>query len=175
MGSSQPKVLTNLSGVSLDQDDNGPIDTLSVTLDVVRAVRSGNSEDQSNGFLRDLEKPRVIGGWPITVDSQASDPAGEPGLDFLIDLTFSTTCRTDAAVGDVITVIRGEFPGARIIVLTMSGGDAQAARALIARALGDASRITAEGRGEADPLNKNSTPEEREENRRIEIVLHRPG
>ena len=104
VGSSQPKVLTNLSGVSLDQDDNGPIDTLSVTLDVVRAVRSGNSEDQSNGFLRDLEKPRVIGGWPITVDSQASDPAGEPGLDFLIDLTFSTTCRTDAAVGDVITV-----------------------------------------------------------------------
>jgi type VI secretion system protein ImpK len=57
----------------------------------------------------------------------------------------------------------------------LSAARAQAARALIARALGDASRITAEGRGEADPLNRNATPEEREENRRIEIILHRPG
>jgi type VI secretion system protein ImpK len=57
----------------------------------------------------------------------------------------------------------------------LSAARAQAARALIARALGDPSRITAEGRGEADPLTKNSTPEEREENRRIEIILHRPG
>jgi hypothetical protein len=103
VGSGQPKVLTNLSGVSLDLNDNGPIDELAPTQDVVRAVRSGNSDDQSNGFLRDLEKPRVIGGWSITVDSQASDPAGEPGLDFLIDLTFLSTCQTDAAVGDVIT------------------------------------------------------------------------
>lgn len=103
VGSGQPKVLTNLSGSPLDLNDDGPVDELSPTEDVVRAARSGNSEDQSNGFLRDLEKPRVIGGWPITVDSQASDPAGEPGLDFLIDLTFSTTCQTDPAVGDVIT------------------------------------------------------------------------
>jgi len=57
----------------------------------------------------------------------------------------------------------------------LSAARAQAARALIAHALGDPSRITAEGRGEADPLNKNATPEEREGNRRIEIVLHRPG
>jgi type VI secretion system protein ImpK len=57
----------------------------------------------------------------------------------------------------------------------LSAARAQAARALIARALGDPSHITAEGRGEADPLTKNATPEEREENRRIEIVLHRPG
>ncbi len=57
----------------------------------------------------------------------------------------------------------------------LSAARAQAARALIARALGDSSRITAEGRGEADPLTKNATPDEREENRRIEIVLHRPG
>jgi type VI secretion system protein ImpK len=52
---------------------------------------------------------------------------------------------------------------------------AQAARALISRAVGDLSRITAEGRGEANPLKDNSTPQGREENRRIEIVLHRPG
>jgi type VI secretion system protein ImpK len=57
----------------------------------------------------------------------------------------------------------------------LSAARAQAARALIARALGSASRISAEGRGEADPLNDNATPEAREENRRIEIILHRPG
>jgi type VI secretion system protein ImpK len=57
----------------------------------------------------------------------------------------------------------------------LSAARAQTARALIARALGDAGRIAAEGRGEADPMNRNETPEQREENRRIEIVLHRPG
>jgi type VI secretion system protein ImpK len=57
----------------------------------------------------------------------------------------------------------------------LSAARAKAARALLARALGDPGRISAEGRGESDPLNRNSTPEEREENRRIEIILHRPG
>jgi type VI secretion system protein ImpK len=57
----------------------------------------------------------------------------------------------------------------------LSKARAQAARALISRTLGDPSRITAEGRGEANPLKDNATPEGREENRRIEIVLHRPG
>jgi type VI secretion system protein ImpK len=55
----------------------------------------------------------------------------------------------------------------------LSAARADAAKALIAAQLSDPSRITAEGRGEADPLNKNSTPEEREENRRIEIGLNR--
>jgi type VI secretion system protein ImpK len=56
----------------------------------------------------------------------------------------------------------------------LSAARADAARALLVRALGDPARISAEGRGEADPLNRNATPEEREENRRIEIILHRP-
>jgi len=57
----------------------------------------------------------------------------------------------------------------------LSTARAQAARALISRSVGDPSRITAEGRGEANPIKDNSTPEGREENRRIEIILHRPG
>jgi type VI secretion system protein ImpK len=55
----------------------------------------------------------------------------------------------------------------------LSAARADAAKALLAGQLSDPSRITAEGRGEADPLNKNSTPDEREQNRRIEIVLNR--
>jgi type VI secretion system protein ImpK len=50
---------------------------------------------------------------------------------------------------------------------------AQAAKAVVARTVGDPARISAEGRGEADPLVTNATPEGREQNRRIEIVLHR--
>ena len=51
---------------------------------------------------------------------------------------------------------------------------AEAAKAIIDRKIGDPSRTAAEGRGESDPLAPNSTAEGREENRRIEIVLHRP-
>jgi type VI secretion system protein ImpK len=57
----------------------------------------------------------------------------------------------------------------------LSAARAAAARSLLAGVLGDPARISAEGRGESDPLNRNGTPEEREENRRIEIILHRPG
>lgn len=50
---------------------------------------------------------------------------------------------------------------------------AQAAMAVIQAANGDVSRFTAEGRADAEPLATNATPEGREENRRIEVVLLR--
>jgi hypothetical protein len=103
-GSAQFQVLTNLSGVALEFEGNGPVDQNSVTLDVVRAVRSGNSADLSNGFLTDVERPRVLGGWPVSVTRQVANAAGDPDFDFLIDLTFTSDCRNDIAVGDVITV-----------------------------------------------------------------------
>jgi type VI secretion system protein ImpK len=52
---------------------------------------------------------------------------------------------------------------------------AQAALAILATTVGDASRLSAEGRADADPIAPNSTPEGRERNRRIEIVLTRQG
>jgi type VI secretion system protein ImpK len=55
----------------------------------------------------------------------------------------------------------------------LSAARADAAKAILAGQLSNPSRIAAEGRGEADPLNKNATPEDREQNRRIEIILHR--
>jgi type VI secretion system protein ImpK len=55
----------------------------------------------------------------------------------------------------------------------LSRARADAARAIIERALGDAGRITAEGHAEADPIAPNTTPQGREENRRIEVVLRR--
>jgi type VI secretion system protein ImpK len=57
----------------------------------------------------------------------------------------------------------------------LSTARAQAAAAILAAGIGDPGRVAAEGRGDADPLNANATPEERAENRRIEIVLNQPG
>jgi type VI secretion system protein ImpK len=57
----------------------------------------------------------------------------------------------------------------------LSTARAQAASAILVASVGDASRLTAEGRGEADPIASNATAEGRERNRRIEIVLKREG
>ena len=40
---------------------------------------------------------------------------------------------------------------------------------------GDAARITSEGRADADPVASNTTPERREQNRRIDILVQRQG
>ena len=55
----------------------------------------------------------------------------------------------------------------------LSVARASAVRAIIARDLGDPARVSAEGRADADPIARNTTAEGREQNRRIEIVLHR--
>ena len=57
----------------------------------------------------------------------------------------------------------------------LSTARAQAASTVIGATIGDASRITVEGRAEADPIAPNTTPEGRERNRRIEVVLNRQG
>ncbi len=57
----------------------------------------------------------------------------------------------------------------------LSTARAQAASAIIATTIGDPKRLSSEGRADADPIAPNSTPEGRERNRRIEIVLNRQG
>ncbi|MCW3473909.1 type VI secretion system protein TssL, long form [Limobrevibacterium gyesilva] len=57
----------------------------------------------------------------------------------------------------------------------LSAARANAAKAVIAQGLKDPSRITAEGRADGEPLATNATPEGREENRRIEVMLRRQG
>jgi type VI secretion system protein ImpK len=52
---------------------------------------------------------------------------------------------------------------------------AEAAAAIIVRALGEPGRVTAEGRADADPIGSNETAEGRDDNRRIEVVLRRQG
>lgn len=57
----------------------------------------------------------------------------------------------------------------------LSAARAETASALIAQSIGDPSRLKSEGRADADPIASNATPEGREQNRRIEVVLHREG
>ena len=57
----------------------------------------------------------------------------------------------------------------------LSTARAKEASTIIGASVGDPSRITAEGRADADPIATNSTPEGRERNRRIEVVLNRQG
>jgi len=57
----------------------------------------------------------------------------------------------------------------------LSAARAKAAAAIIGGAIGSPSRISTEGRADADPIGNNATAEGREENRRIEVVLRREG
>jgi type VI secretion system protein ImpK len=57
----------------------------------------------------------------------------------------------------------------------LSAARAKAAAAIIGRSIGLSSRISTEGRADADPIANNATADGREENRRIEVVLQREG
>ena len=57
----------------------------------------------------------------------------------------------------------------------LSASRANAASTIIAETIGDHSRLSTEGRADADPIAPNTTPDGRAANRRIEIVLHRQG
>ena len=57
----------------------------------------------------------------------------------------------------------------------LSAARAEAARRIIVRALGDPGRVAAQGHADADPIASNATPEGRDQNRRIEVVLRRQG
>ncbi len=101
----QFSILTNLSGNGMSTSD-GPVDFSSPTLDAVRAMRSGNPEDDNNGFLLDLNPPELLSGWPITVTTAVEDPGGDAGFDFIVDLTFTTPCAAQPQPGNII-----ELPG----------------------------------------------------------------
>ena len=57
----------------------------------------------------------------------------------------------------------------------LSAARAKSAAAALAQPIGDPSRLRTEGRADSDPIATNATPDGREQNRRIEVVLHRRG
>ena len=108
-GSGQFELLKGIRGATVAFDANGPRDNTISTKDIVRAVRSGNSDDLNNGFLLDLNSPEVLGGWPIDVLRITSDAAGIDGYDFiLLESRFKTVCLGNPDVGDIFSV-NGRF------------------------------------------------------------------
>lgn len=57
----------------------------------------------------------------------------------------------------------------------LSQARAESAAAVIREGIGDATRISTEGRADADPIGDNATPAGRDLNRRIEVILRRQG
>ncbi|MBV9655533.1 MAG: type VI secretion system protein TssL, long form, partial [Acetobacteraceae bacterium] len=57
----------------------------------------------------------------------------------------------------------------------LSSARAHAAASLLAHGIDDPGRLTPQGRADADPIAPNTTEAGREQNRRIEVVLHRVG
>lgn len=57
----------------------------------------------------------------------------------------------------------------------LSAARAEAASAIVAKMIGEPTRLSTEGRADADPIASNATSEGRAANRRIEIILHRQG
>ncbi|MEM9382669.1 MAG: Ig-like domain-containing protein, partial [Planctomycetota bacterium] len=111
------QVLTNLSGSPLAQVGNGPSDLGAVTRPITRAFRSGGRadliSDPFNGFLRDEQRPVVVGSTPLEVTERPSQIGGPQSRRFnLPRIAFgSTTCSSPPEAGDVI-----QQPGVILVV-----------------------------------------------------------
>jgi hypothetical protein len=99
-GSGVFSVVRNLRGRALDPNGNGPSDLDAPTLDVVRALRSGNAEDPFQGFLPDQAAPALVGRWRVRVRTAQPEPGVAGG--FVLGLAFETSCRKALAPGEQI-------------------------------------------------------------------------
>ncbi len=98
-------LMLNLRGRAFSFEDNGPVDSSLGTRPVVRAMRSGFEDDPENGFLADNLPPTIIGSQSVNVTNAVADPAGEPGLDFVVNFAFATPeCSIAPVVGDVLRI-----------------------------------------------------------------------
>ena len=106
-GAGQFSLLANIGGSPLLGSGNQPFDYDSVTLDVVRALRSGGPtdkvQDPNNGFLPDDTAPQVVGNQAVTISAVTVD-FGAPAGNYLVDFAFANiNCSVAAKVGDIIT------------------------------------------------------------------------
>lgn len=104
--SNQTRVLANLAGHALATTSNGPVDLGAPTHDVVRGLRSGGPTDVTGdafeGYLRDLEPPRLAGALPGSIVSATPD-AGRGRGRYVIAFAYdSAGCAAAARRGDVL-------------------------------------------------------------------------
>ncbi|MFT6714659.1 MAG: hypothetical protein ACJAVJ_001948 [Planctomycetota bacterium] len=118
--SGQFQVLENLAGNGLSTSGNGPVDFNDPSLEVIRAMRSGGDAlttgDTNNGFLLDLNSPRIVGSQPASLLSVVPDANGTE-KDFIVSLEYvSLACSKPLVEGDVI-----RLPGVFAEVTAPSG------------------------------------------------------
>ncbi|MBI1380156.1 MAG: hypothetical protein GC161_03615 [Planctomycetaceae bacterium] len=156
----QFQLLRNLNGAPLSIQDSGPVDTTSPTLDVVRALRSGGTIDPNNGFLLDLEAPRILSQQGVNIIS-ANQVAGTD--EFVLSLSFDTpACAFNPIPGDVIRINNqlvleatqaasanpaGVVSGLRVTQIGLEGASASSLIGSATYLTGFRSELTALGKG----------------------------
>ena len=105
-GTGQFQLLTNPVGNGLVASGNGPVDFTDPSLPIQRGMRSGGDEeltgDANNGFLLDLNPPRLVGSQPGTLLGVAPVVGGGEN-EFEVTFQYaSLPCATELSPGDVI-------------------------------------------------------------------------
>lgn len=105
-GAGQFQVLTNPAGNSLTSTGNGPVDFDDPSKPILRGMRSGGDTvltgDTNNGFLLDLNPPRLVGSQPGTLLSVSPALGGGPD-EYEIAFQFaSLPCASALIAGDVL-------------------------------------------------------------------------
>ena len=146
----EPTILDRLQAALKPEIDKGTLSVLGTASSPVLRVGDRALFPATSATLQQSAVPLL--------EKIGAELKGEPGTVAVIGYTDNQPIRTV------------KFPSN----FQLSTARAQAVRTIVARGLGDARRVTAEGRADEDPVASNATPDGREQNRRIEIVLHRP-
>jgi type VI secretion system protein ImpK len=168
-----PARMPSFQRVSRVQPPPAPIQTVGST--VIDRLKNALQAGIVSGHLTVLGTPSApvvrIGNQGMFPAGSASPQATSIGLLEALGSTLKAEQGTLQVIGytDNQPIRTVQFPSN----FQLSLARAQAVRAVIIHTLGDATRVTAEGRADADPIASNATAEGRELNRRIEIVLHR--
>jgi type VI secretion system protein ImpK len=147
----EPTVLDRLRAALKPDIGSGMVSVVGTAATPIVRVSNSNS----NGFAagRAIPPPALT----AVLERIGAALKAEPGAVQVIDYT------DDQPVHTV------QFPSS----FQLSTARAKAASAAVAHTLGNSARLSSEGRADADPIASNKTAEGREQNRRIEIVLHR--
>jgi type VI secretion system protein ImpK len=145
----EPTVLDRLRATLKADRDSGVVSIVGTAATPI--VRVSNS----NGFAagRAVPSPALT----AVLERIGTALKTEPGAVQVIDYTDDQPTHTV------------QFPSN----FQLSTARAKAAGTAVAHTLGNPARLNSEGRADADPIASNKTAEGREQNRRIEIVLHR--
>lgn len=145
----EPSIVDKLRGILRPEIDRGFVSVLgTAATPIVRVFNRG---------MFATDSAVIHPGWVPLLERIGAALKGEEGLLLVLAHTDNKPIRTV------------QFPSN----FQLSAARAQAVRAIIARSVGDATRVSAQGRADTDPIAPNTTAEGREQNRRIEIVLRR--